>query len=47
MDQEAKAVMQTLRDLLDAGELEPDHIGIVTPYRGQKELKQAAALAMA
>jgi superfamily I DNA and/or RNA helicase len=38
--EEAKAVMQTLRDLLDAGELEPDHIGIVTPYRGQKELIQ-------
>ena len=38
--EEAKAVMQTLRSLVDAGELQPEHIGIVTPYRGQKELIQ-------
>lgn len=38
--EEAKAVMQTLRSVIDAGELEPEHVGIVTPYRGQKELIQ-------
>ena len=32
--------MQTLRSVIDAGELEPEHVGIVTPYRGQKELIQ-------
>lgn len=38
--EEAKAVMHALRNLIDAGELKPEHIGIVTPYRGQKELIQ-------
>lgn len=37
---EATAVMETLRELLDGGELLPEHIGVVTPYRGQVELIQ-------